>query len=116
MEEQIEVLSTAYEYLDKLTQGTLQAAQNLYSGQEYKGFQSISLIADGISWLIQVFELTRQVQKEEIRTEGIVEIIDEINVALQKKDTVSIADLLEYEVIPILKKWQLSLQKSFKLN
>jgi len=112
MEEQIEVLRTAYEYLNKLTQGTLQAAEYFHSGQEYKGFQSVSLIADGTLWLVGAIELTRQVQKEEVRTEGIMTITNEINEAMQKNDTVLIADLLEFEIFPVLQQWQLGIQKS----
>lgn len=111
MEEQIELLKTADEYLNKLTKGTLEAAVNFHSGQEYQGFQSVSLIANGIMWLVEAIELTRQVQKEEISTQSIMIIINEINEAMQKRDTVAIADLLEYEVSPILRQWQDSIQE-----
>lgn len=116
MEEQIEILRTAYEYFDKLIIGTIEAVECFHRGQEYKGFQSVVLIADGTLWLIEAIELTRQVQKEEIHTEGIMDRINEINEAMQKKDTVLIADLLEFEVVPILQLWQLSIQKSISLN
>jgi len=112
MEEQIEVLRTAYEYLDKLMKGTLVAADDFHSGQENKGFQSVSLIADGTLWLIEAIELTRQVQKKEIMTAGIMAKITEINEAMQKKDMVLIADLLEFEVVPILQMWQMGIQDS----
>jgi transcriptional regulator of heat shock response len=111
MEEQIELLKTAYEYLTNLTKGTLEAAVNFQSGQEFKGFQSVSLIANGIMWLIEAIEMTRQVQEEEISIDGIADIVREINEAMQKRDTVSLADLLEFEVSPILQKWQDNIQK-----
>lgn len=115
MEEQIEVLRTAYEYLNRLTQGTLEAAEYFHCGQEYKGFQSVSLIADGTLWLVEVIELTRGVQKEVITTEGMMNRINEVNEAMQKKDSVLIADLLEYEIVPVLQQWQLGIQKSIGL-
>ncbi|HVJ50749.1 hypothetical protein [Desulfitobacterium sp.] len=111
MEEQIEILRTADEYLDKLIKGTSEAAEYLYSGQENKGFQLVSLIADGIMWLIEVIEITSQVQKEEITTSDVMSKINEINEAIKIKDTVTVADLLEFEVVPILEQWQLSIQK-----
>ena len=115
MEEQIEVLRTAYEYLNKLKKGTLEAAEYFHSGQEYKGFQSVSLIADGTLWLVGAIELTRRVQKEEIKTEGIMAKINEINEAMQKNDMVLIADLLEFEIVPVFQQWQLGIQKSIGL-
>lgn len=115
MEKQIEVLRTAYEYLNKLTKGTLEAAEYFHSGQEYKGFQSVSLIADGILWLVEAIELTRLVQKEQITTEGILAKINEINNAMLKKDIVLVADLLEFEVVPMLQMWQSGVQKSIPL-
>ena len=115
IEEHIEVLRTAYEYINKLTQGTLEAAEYFHSGQEDKGFQSVSLIADGILWLVGAIELTRRVQKQEIKTEGIMAKINEINEAMQKNDTVLIADLLEFEIVPVFQQWQLGIQKSIGL-
>ena len=116
MEEKIEVLHTAYEYLNQLIKGTIEAVEYFHRGQEYKGFQSVSLIADGALWLIEAIELTRQVQKVEIKTEGIMLKIIEITEAMQKKDTVLMADLLEFEVVPILRLWQRSIKKTISLN
>ena len=115
IEQQIELICTAYEYINKLTQGTLEATEYFHSGQEDKGFQSVSLIADGTLWLVGAIELTRRVQKEEIKTEGIMAKINEINEAMQKNDTVLIADLLEFEIVPVFQQWQLSIQKSIGL-
>ncbi|AFM42719.1 hypothetical protein Desaci_3838 [Desulfosporosinus acidiphilus SJ4] len=114
MEEQIEALKTADEYLNKLRKGTVDAAVLFQSGQEYKGFQFVTLIAEGISWLVQVIELTRQFQIEDIPINNVMDIISEINEAMEKRDTVTISDLLEFEVSPILQEWQESIQKLLK--
>ncbi|KLU65070.1 hypothetical protein DEAC_c30370 [Desulfosporosinus acididurans] len=116
MEEQIEMLRTADDYLNKLIKGSLDAAVFFQSGQESEGFQFVALIAQGISWLVQVIELTRQVQIEKIPIEGIMDIISQVNEAMEKRDTVAMSDLLEFEVTPILQQWQESIQKLLSIK
>ncbi|MCS4468464.1 hypothetical protein JTS96_07730 [Clostridium botulinum] len=54
MNEKIEALRTASEYILNLKNGIKTASENFQNGNEQEGNDLVPLIADGINWITQV--------------------------------------------------------------
>jgi hypothetical protein len=105
MEEKIQALLTAHEYIEKVYIGVQQATESFRIGDDAEGNNTLTQIIDGFKWIIEVLTLTRDVQANPIDIDCIGNILSEIIEALENGDSVLIADMLQYEVIPILEKW-----------
>ncbi|KEH88688.1 hypothetical protein Z967_01325 [Clostridium novyi A str. 4540] len=102
MNEQIEVLITANEYLNNLENGIHQVVEAFQQEDENKGCTLIPLVAEGINWVVDVINLTRDVQKEQIDIANIDEKLEEVVEAIENEDYILVGDLFEYEVLPII--------------
>lgn len=104
MNEKIEALVTANEYLDNLKSGILQVVEAFQQEDEKRGCSLIPLVADGIKWITDVVNLTRDVQNEEINISQIDEKLEEVVEAIENEDYILVGDLFNYEVLPIIEK------------
>lgn len=102
MNEQIEVLSTANEYMENLKSGINKLVDYIQGGEEQSGIELIPDIADGIGWIIDVVNLTRESQKENIDISMIDEKLSEVVEAIENEDYILVGDLFNYEILPIL--------------
>lgn len=102
MNEKFEALKTASKYIGNLKMGIMSSADNFQSGEENKALESIPLIVDGIDWLTQVIQLTKDIQKSEISLEELNERLEEIVEAVENSDFILVGDLFQYELIPII--------------
>lgn len=102
MENKLEVLKDAYNYIDNLNSGIEELGNSINSGNEEKGVKLIPLICDGIEWVIQVISLTKDMQKEKISIEDLNEKLEETIEALDNEDFILVGDLFSYEIAPIL--------------
>ena len=102
MNEQIEALNTANEYLNNLKNGINKFVEYVDNEKENMAFELIPLIADGIDWISNVVKLTSDVHKGKININGIEEKLTEVAEALENEDYILVSDLFNYEVIPIL--------------
>ncbi|AQR97016.1 hypothetical protein [Clostridium saccharoperbutylacetonicum] len=102
MENKLEVLKDAYNYIDNLNNGIEELGNAINSGNEEKGVKLIPLICDGIEWITQVVSLTRDMQKEEISIGDLNEKLGETIEALDNEDFILVGDLFSYEIAPIL--------------
>lgn len=100
--EKIEVLVTANEYLSNLELGINQVVEAFQQQDENKGCSLIPLVADGIKWVVDVVNLTRDVQIEEIDISQIDEKLGEVVEGIENEDYILVGDLFEYEVLPII--------------
>ncbi|KOC31907.1 hypothetical protein [Clostridium botulinum] len=100
--EKIEALVTANEYLNNLEGGIHQVVEAFQQEDENKGCSLIPLVADGIKWVVDVINLTRDVQKENIDISEIDEKLEEVVGAIENEDYILVGDLFEYEVLPII--------------
>lgn len=98
----IEALITANEYLNNLEGGIHQVVEAFQQEDENKGCSLIPLIADGIKWIVDVINLTRDIQKENIDISQIDEKLEEVVDAIENEDYILVGDLFEYEVLPII--------------
>lgn len=100
--EKMEALITANEYLNNLERGIHQVVEAFQQEDENKGCSLISLVADGIKWIVDVVNLTRDIQKEDINITQIDEKLEEVVEAIENEDYILVGDLFEYEVLPII--------------
>ncbi|MGY0375129.1 hypothetical protein [Clostridium sp. JNZ J1-5] len=102
MNEKFEALKTASEYIGNLKLGIINSAEKFQTGDENIGLEAIPLIVDGIEWLTQVIELTKDIQKSEISLYELNEKLEEIVEAVENNDFILVGDLFQYELIPII--------------
>lgn len=112
MEEQIEVLNTATEYLEKLINGIALASDSFQGGHTRRGLELVAQIAEGLQWLIDALRLTQDVQRIKVETSEMDEKLRELIKAIVNEDSVLLSDLMEYELRPLLKVWYTSLVES----
>ncbi|KEH94444.1 hypothetical protein [Clostridium massiliodielmoense] len=101
--EKMEVIITANEYLNNLEEGIHKVVEAFQQEDEKKGCSLIPLVAEGINWIIDVVNLTKDIQKENIDISQIDEKLEEIVEAIESEDYILVGDLFEYEVLPIIK-------------
>jgi hypothetical protein len=111
MEEKIEALKTADEYIDNLKNGIENLVNKINSGEEHNGVSLIPTMVDGLDWLVNIIKLTSDLHNGTISTENINEILAQIIEALENEDYVLIGDLFNYEFLPILENIQVSIRK-----
>ena len=111
MEEQIEALKTANEYIDNLKNGIENLVNKINSGEESNGIALIPIIADGLDWLINIIKLTSDVHNGAISMENSNEMLEQIIEALENEDYVLLGDLFNYEFLPILENVQVNIRK-----
>lgn len=100
--EQIEALQSANEYLYKLKDGIGTLVDFINNNEVNNAYETIPAIAEGLDWIIKVVTLTQESQKEEIVTSDINEHLDSIVEALENEDYILVGDLFNYEILPIL--------------
>lgn len=100
MSEKIETLRTASEYILNLKSGIKTASENFQNGNEEEGNNLVPLIADGINWVTQVLELTKDVHKEEVNFDELNNKLEEIVEAIEFRDFILVGDLFQYEILP----------------
>ncbi|EDS76706.1 conserved hypothetical protein [Clostridium botulinum C str. Eklund] len=100
--EKIEILLTANQYLTNLEGGIHQVVEAFQQEDENKGCSLIPLVADGIKWVVDVVNLTKDIQKEVIDISQIDEKLEEVVEAIENEDYILVGDLFEYEVLPII--------------
>lgn len=111
MEEKIEALQTAIEYIDNIKLGVENLVNKINSGEENNGILLITQVADGVEWLISVIRLTIDLHKGNISTGDMNEKLGEIIEALENEDYVLVGDLFNYEFLPVLENMQEDIRK-----
>lgn len=101
---ELEVLNTAKEYIEKLISGINEVVGYIQSGKEKQAIEMIPLIAEGIGYIIDVIEVLN-IEIDKDKTIGnlngqLGEIVD----GIENNDYILIADILNYEIVPIMDK------------
>lgn len=102
MDEKMEALKSAKEYLPKLIGGVDTIVELSQSGEYSKAAQTILEASEGFQWIIDLMKLTKDELKKEVDESELVEKFAEIVEALENEDHILVSDLFEYEVKPIL--------------
>lgn len=106
MNEQIDALKSASEYIDNLKGGIDTLVKCIENGEEQKGCGYIPPVADGIEWLTNVVNLTQELHEGKVSLDSLDEKLSEIVEALENEDYTLVGDLFNYEVLPILEQTQ----------
>lgn len=110
-EEQTEVLNTAKEYIDKLVPSMETIISELRGKRQEDTDEFLNQILIGMNWIIETFNVTQDVingERIRIDKDGVNESIIELGNALREKNDNRVADILEKDVIPFLKLFQIS--------
>jgi hypothetical protein len=111
MNEQFETLQSVKEYMVNLINGIEKAVEYFQIGEEKKGCDLISPIADGIQWMSEALLLTKDIHHQDIELVAMNEKLKEIVEALENDDFILIGDLFEYELKPIIEDIQRNINK-----
>ena len=106
-------LTNAKDYLVKLIPGFQKAADLFRMGNEQEANQYYLQVLDGIEWFSQVVIIIVSTQKNkseekslEERQKKLTDLMSQMLEANQNQDWVLMADLMEYEMIPLYKDWK----------
>ncbi|SHH20654.1 hypothetical protein SAMN02744040_01216 [Tepidibacter thalassicus DSM 15285] len=104
--QKLEILKTIDEYLEKLIYDIKDTIEFFQNGNEGKGNEMVVEVIQALNDIIEGINITSDIQKEKIEISKINEYLMEMVYALENRDYVLIADLLEYEIIPVLENWK----------
>lgn len=111
MNEKFEILKTVSEYIVNLINGIEKAVGYFQAGEDTKGCELISPIAEGIEWMSDALIITKDIHKQDINLQNMNEKLNEIVEALENGDFILIGDLFQYELIPIIEDIQKNINK-----
>ncbi|WP_315121939.1 hypothetical protein [uncultured Clostridium sp.] len=102
MEEKLEALETAKNYINNLKEGIDKIYGYISEGKENMALALIPDAAEGIEWLSQVLVLTKDVHKKDLDINGLNDILNEIVEAIENEDYILVGDLFKYEIYHIM--------------
>lgn len=102
--EEKELLTTVDEYLYNLKNGIKNISNLIQEGREQEAFNIISQVADGLQWVDEAVNATKEYHDSKLSLEEINNFIQEISEALENEDYILVSDLFTYEIMPILEK------------
>lgn len=106
----VETLETCKEYLPKLIEGINKAVELLQKGEEQEGMGLLVPIFEGMEWItsavvrLQGFGIGSSIALNEL-----TDHFGELEQSLGFKDFTTVTDLFQYEIIPVLERWQTEL-------
>ncbi|WP_446897215.1 hypothetical protein ACSVC9_09300 [Clostridium sp. LBM24168] len=112
MNEKVQLLKTASDYIINLKSGIAKAADCFQTGDDQKGFSLVTSISEGLNWLTQALEASKDALKREISINELNEKLEEIVEAMENQDTILVGDLLQYELIPVVENIEESVNES----
>lgn len=108
-EEIIEALEVACEYIPKLRNGIQNVCRELNGVRQPDTDEFLNSIIQGINWVIQVYNPTREVIAEsgsKIDKDKVNQSILSLNDALMQKSDLNVARVLGEEVAPFLQSFE----------
>jgi len=111
--EVLEAIITAENYMGNIRNGIELIVNNYRGGNYYKAKENMKDLVEGLVWLNEVLTYTKSYHS--INPLDLSNIFNEMVIAFENTDTVMLADLLEYEVLPIIEAWQGTLKKEVKV-
>ncbi|MGX8796344.1 hypothetical protein ACR6HW_09710 [Fusibacter sp. JL298sf-3] len=103
-EQRQELKMTMLEYLPNFIKGVDQIVLWIHEGNELEAIEALKDAVEGLSWLIEAKSLV-DVSHSEEEMNALNTHLRGITEALVDGDTIMIADLLEYELKPVMIKW-----------
>jgi hypothetical protein len=111
-----DIIVSTYEYLAKAIEQMDRLADNFYKTPKVQDWNDLANLFEGISWILESTELINTDNRVELPIElwrdynenvvKLLEQVDNLSVAMENDDRVTIADMLSYEIAPIFKALQ----------
>lgn len=103
-----ETIESLIEYIPKMINGCQNTVENLQGGNEAVAVQLLPDIVEGLEWILQALSGLRDNGKFlNIELSSLTKHFHEMVNALELRDYVLLADLLDYEIVPVLEDWLL---------
>ncbi len=107
MELKREIINSAVEYINKVVLGIGGIIEDFQSGREDKATNTMAHLMEGLQWLLEAVEGTKDVQGDmPIDISDVNPIFSQLIESLENTDYVLLSDLLEYELTPVMKDWE----------
>ncbi|CAI3628958.1 MULTISPECIES: hypothetical protein [Clostridium] len=106
-----EILKSVNDYLYNLKEGIKSVSELIQSGKEYEAVNLIVKVSDGLEWINEALNCTKDYNLNNLNLNEINGFIGEICEALENEDFILVSDLFNYEIIPILEKLHDSIRK-----
>ncbi|WP_346235415.1 hypothetical protein MKY04_04555 [Lysinibacillus telephonicus] len=104
VEESIEMYNA---YIPKVISGCNLIINNLRDNKISEGLEIIKNLVEGLDWLQKIGNLLVIHSIENvIKIEDLVDILNEINKALEIEDYLLVADILEYEILVVFEEFK----------
>lgn len=110
----METFKSAGEYIGKVRHAVEEIVEYIQTGRENIALVRLSELPEAIEWLIQVKQLTETINLKyriDIDREQLNNLLAQIVEAQANKDFVTIADCLEYEILPAIEKYRGELER-----
>lgn len=109
-QEMLEALEMAVDYIPKLYNGIQKVCVELTEERYEDTDEFLGKIVQGINWIIEVFNATREVINESeqyIHKDKVNQSVLRLNDALMEKDDHMIAEILSEEFVPFLQNMEM---------
>ena len=80
----------------------IQKNYKLYEGDDKIAFEGLAFISEELTWIFKGLELTNDIVNMESLNNNIIEHFSIIVESLENEDYILIADILNYEISPLL--------------
>lgn len=100
------------DYLDRFIPISLNLANRFYGDVEQEDWSVFSQFITGLDWIIKSLEFASVLSSEysvepySVTKEKLTSIVEDMEVNVEQKDLVTVADLIQYEVIPPLQQFR----------
>lgn len=114
MDTYLEALQEAECYIERAYYGINEMIEDIRIGKVSLCYSRLAMLSEGIEWLIDVFRLTEPIQIEKINKVDLSGFLETMLDAMQNEDVMLISDLLQFELLEVLRCWLKGLKTNLK--
>lgn len=114
MDTYLEALQEAESYIERVYYEVNEMVEDIRVGKVSLYPSKLVMLSEGIEWLIEVFKLTEFIQIEKINKVDLRDFLKNMLEAMQNEDVMLVSDLLQFEFLEILQKWQQKIKINLK--
>lgn len=114
MEQQLEALSEASQYIERLGKGIYLASTHIKEDRIPESYKLIAQISEGLEWLQDILKLTQDIQYNEIDIHQVDDIISQLVEGMENEDWLLVSEVLEFELIEVILGWKEKADSSLK--
>lgn len=108
-----EILVSSREYIIKIIDSIKESVEKMRANQLLDAYNIISDMTKGMDWLVEAIAKVKSELLEPIEVSEINKTLSELIESMQDGDYVLASDILEYELLEVLTKWETVLEESY---